>query len=38
MLNEMSYEVARALMAIREREAARMRLLHALRRNGRRAA
>ena len=38
MLNVMSYEVARALMAQREREAARMRLLRLVRRNARRAA
>jgi hypothetical protein len=38
MVTEMSYEVARALMAQREREAARVRLADALRRNGRRAA
>ena len=38
MLNVMSYEVARAVMAQREREAARMRLLQLLRRNIRRAA
>jgi hypothetical protein len=38
MVNEMSYEVARAVMALREREAARMRLLHSLRRNARRTA